>query len=105
MALRSGPSGRFWGCTGFPDCRTTQAWVDPQAARCPACGQGHLVDRRSKKGATFWGCTAFPACRHAQWAEPLPLPCPACGHAHLDRHTRRDGAQETRCPRCSHVAS
>jgi DNA topoisomerase-1 len=105
MALRSGPTGRFWGCTGFPGCRTTQPWVDPEAVRCPACGEGRLVARRSKKGATFWGCTAFPACRHAQWAEPLPTPCPACGHPHLDRHTRRDGAQETRCPRCDHVAA
>ncbi|MDX1418480.1 MAG: type I DNA topoisomerase [Rubricoccaceae bacterium] len=105
MALRSGPSGRFWGCTGFPDCRTTQPWVDPQAVRCPACGEGRLVERRSKKGAAFWGCTAFPACKHAQWAEPLPTPCPACSHAFLDRHTRRDGTQQTRCPRCEYVAA
>jgi len=105
MALRSGPTGRFWGCTGFPDCRTTQPWVDPAAVRCPACGEGRLVARRSKKGATFWGCTAFPACKHAQWAEPLPTPCPACGHPHLDRHTRRDGTVEVRCPRCNAVTA
>ncbi|NNF59512.1 MAG: type I DNA topoisomerase [Rhodothermaceae bacterium] len=104
MALRNGPSGAFWGCTGFPGCRGTRVHLDPKTSvRCPSCGEGHLLPRRTKKGATFWGCTAYPGCKYAQWAEPLVQPCPSCGHTHLNRHTRRDGAQETRCPRCEHI--
>ena len=101
MALRDGARGKFWGCTGFPNCKGTRAYVDPaQAVRCPACREGFLVERRSRKGAAFWGCTAYPTCKYAQWAEPLARPCPTCGHAHLDRHTHRDGASTIRCPRC-----
>lgn len=31
--------------------------------RCPACGEGQLVQRKGKYGA-FLGCTRYPACRH-----------------------------------------
>lgn len=74
-----GKPGFFWGCTGYPDCKTTRPDADgkpgervaaaakpePSAEHsCGACNKP-LV-RRTKKGTggwDFWACSGFPACK------------------------------------------
>lgn len=76
-ALRKmkGKNGFFWGCTGYPDCKTTfpdkngkpdmspknKTAVSPDAPKCPTCGKP-LILRQGKKGK-FWGCSGYPDCR------------------------------------------
>jgi DNA topoisomerase-1 len=78
MVRRNGPHGAFYGCSGFPDCRETQAYVDPATARrCPRCEEGWIVERTTKEGRPFDGCSTYPACDFARWTG---LPVPSSGH-------------------------
>jgi DNA topoisomerase-1 len=51
--------------------------------KCPACGQGELIERRSKRGKTFYGCDRYPECDFVAWAKPMAEACPQCGGAYL----------------------
>ena len=69
---------KFWGCTGYPDCRYTapnengqpgvprkrQIQAEDTTYPC-VCGNGHL-QRRSHQGRHFWGCSTYPTCKHTQ---------------------------------------
>lgn len=78
MSRRKSAKGFFWGCTGYPDCKSTLPDDNgkpgaPRAAAasagdtpgvkipCPKCGQP-LRRREGPKGP-FWGCSAYPACK------------------------------------------
>jgi DNA topoisomerase I len=63
MAIKFGPHGKFLGCTGFPDCRTTKPFTTGVKCPEPNCN-GQLVERRAKTGRYFYGCTNYPECRH-----------------------------------------
>jgi DNA topoisomerase-1 len=79
MRKKKGPKGFFWGCTAYPECKTSLPDVDGapgerQAApsapssefTCTEDGCGKPLARRKgtgKKGAyDFWGCTGYPNC-------------------------------------------
>lgn len=70
MYKKTGKSGAFWGCSGYPnDCKTTLpdaggVPLTPESAKfcCPKCGQP-LVRRQKKDEYDFWGCTGYPACK------------------------------------------
>jgi len=75
MAIKQGPYGRFWGCTRYPQCKTTEP-VQAEAP-CPQCGSP-MIERYSKKRRQrFWGCSQYPACTFTTNAEPIK-PCPDC---------------------------
>ncbi len=75
MAIKQGPYGRFWGCTRYPQCKTTEP-VRAEAP-CPLCGSP-MIERFSKKRRQrFWGCSQYPACTFTTNAEPIK-PCPDC---------------------------
>lgn len=81
-----GPKGPFWGCSGYPECKTTfehDAKADspvlngtkkasssssPKVAgpACPNCGK-QTVQRMAKAGPNagkpFWGCSSYPECK------------------------------------------
>lgn len=38
MTLRNGRNGKFWGCTGYPNCRHTEDYKDPAIADGPSIG-------------------------------------------------------------------
>ncbi len=77
MVRRDGPHGPFYGCSGFPDCRTTRPVhaVAPgraPAVPCPRCKAGRLVERTSRRGQRFFGCSAYPSCDYTQSDAPVP---------------------------------
>lgn len=78
LALRPGKYGKFWACTGYPDCQNTfpddngkpgerkpKPAIDKNAVDCPECEDGKLVKRKGKKNS-FLGCSNFPKCKHTQ---------------------------------------
>ena len=90
MIVKTGRSGRFLACSGYPDCKATKplrVGVD-----CPTCG-GDLVERKQKgrNGRIFYGCVNYPECKFA--ANPLPQPCPSCGKLLVSRGRGRRNAQ------------
>ena len=78
MVRRDGPHGAFYGCSGFPDCRTTRPVRTatpsrPTSAPCPRCKTGRLVERTSRQGRRFYGCSAYPSCDYTQSDAPTPV--------------------------------
>lgn len=66
LQLRNGKNGKFWGCSGYPECKAAYNDQDgrPQQPEyiCPKCRKGALKLRKGINGE-FWGCTKYPACR------------------------------------------
>lgn len=78
MVIKTGRFGRFLACTGFPECKNTKSLKnnvgitdgDGNRMKCPKCGEGEVIRRRTKKGRFFYGCTRWPDCDFASWQKP-----------------------------------
>jgi DNA topoisomerase-1 len=79
LVRRRGRYGAFVGCSGYPDCRFIKKEDKSTGARCPDCGEGELVERRTRKGKLFYSCNRYPDCSFASWKRPLAERCPNCG--------------------------
>jgi DNA topoisomerase I len=77
LVIRWGRYGKFISCSGFPDCRHTEAWLEKIGVKCPK-DQGEIVERKTRKGRVFYGCANYPECDFTSWKLPLPTPCPEC---------------------------
>lgn len=98
MVYKMGRFGKFLACSGFPDCRNTKPIVKGTGVTCPKCKEGHVVERRSKKGRVFFGCDRYPDCDYVSWDRPVGKECPNCGHMLVQKNTRA-GAM-IQCPEC-----
>ncbi len=70
LLVRYGRFGKFLACSGFPECKHTEALDEPLNLICPKDG-GEVVQRRTKKGRVFYGCKNYPNCDFATWTKPL----------------------------------
>jgi DNA topoisomerase I len=108
MVLKKGKYGTFLACSGYPECKNTQA-LQPVSTNvpCPEKGcTGTLVERSSKKGRRFYGCSAYPDCRFMTWDEPFKAECPKCGSPILNIKTKKDSEPFLTCPKkgCNYKA-
>ena len=94
LVIRYGRFGKFISCSGFPECRYTEPWLEKIGVICPKDG-GELVERKTRKGRTFFGCINYPNCEFTSWKRPLAQPCPKC-HGLLVVANKRE-AQCTNC--------
>jgi DNA topoisomerase-1 len=78
LVIRYGRFGKFISCSGFPDCRFTEPWLEKIGVTCPKC-KGDMVERKTRKGRVFYGCGNYPECDFTSWKRPLTQPCPSCG--------------------------
>jgi len=69
LVVRIGKFGKFLACSGFPDCKHTEAIEEILNVKCPEDG-GEVVVRKTKKGKTFYGCKNWPNCKYASWTKP-----------------------------------
>jgi DNA topoisomerase-1 len=76
MVVKSSHSGRFIGCSAYPECKNAKPF--PVGIDCEKC-DGAMVERRGKgkSARSFYGCINYPECNHT--VNPLPQPCPGCG--------------------------
>jgi DNA topoisomerase-1 len=94
MQVRFGRYGRFLGCSGYPECTSMQPFHKPKptGARCLGCGEGEMMERRSRRGKVFYSCGRYPDCQFVAWDRPVPEPCPRCAAAFVtERVTKRYG--------------
>ena len=70
LIVRTGKFGKFLACSGFPECKHTEAIEEKIDAKCPE-DQGDIVVRRTKTGRTFYGCKNYPKCTYASWTKPV----------------------------------
>lgn len=78
LVIRWGRYGKFISCSGFPDCRYTEALLERIGVACPKDG-GDIVERKTRKGRIFYGCANYPNCDFTSWKRPLPVRCTECG--------------------------
>ncbi|WP_084277078.1 type I DNA topoisomerase [Anaerovibrio sp. RM50] len=89
MVVKQGRFGKFLACPGFPECRNTKAILKDTGVKCPKC-EGHIVERKSRRGKGFYGCNNYPECDFVSWDAPIAEPCPECGSLQL-KHYYRNG--------------
>ncbi len=78
MAIREGRFGEFLGCSGYPECKTAMPLSKPLDVKCPVCGEGDVVEKKSRKGKVFYGCNRYPDCNFVTWDKPTNKHCPQC---------------------------
>jgi len=96
MVIKVGRFGKFLACSGYPDCKTTMAYVIKTGVPCPQCG-GELVGKINRRKKMFYGCRNFPQCQFAINRRPIAQPCPDCGN--LLVQDRGDWAKCVACQR------
>lgn len=98
MVLKEGRFGKFLGCSGYPECKSTLPFSTGVA--CPEDGcTGTLAEKRTKKGKSFYGCTRYPQCKYATWDRPVAEACPQCGSTFLvEKYNRKTGRMKA-CPK------
>ena len=98
MVIKPGRFGKFFACTGYPDCKNTysvnsitpgkETGVDCPEKNCT----GKLVQKQSKRGKIFFGCSTYPDCNFATWDKPVDKSCPACNAPLLvEKSTKKKG--------------
>jgi DNA topoisomerase I len=100
LAIKMGRFGKFLACTGFPDCRNTKPIVKDIGVTCPKCGNGKIVERRSKKGRVFFGCDQYPECDFVSWDRPAGRDCPDCDEMLIVKNSRN--GETVQCSKCSY---
>jgi DNA topoisomerase-1 len=91
MIIKWGRNGRFYACTGYPECKTTkplESEVLPATNEiCEKCG-GPMVVKMGRFGR-FLACSNYPACKNTH-ALTTGMKCPKCGTGKVvEKKTRR----------------
>ena len=99
MVIKPGKFGKFFACSGYPDCKNTFSVnsIAPGKETGVACPrekcEGNLVEKQSRRGKTFYGCSRFPDCDYAIWDRPVNQPCPLCEAPFLiEKSTKKKGS-------------
>jgi DNA topoisomerase-1 len=78
IVIRLGRFGKFFACSGFPDCKYTEKIVEKIGMKCPECKEGDIIVKKARGRKTFYGCSRYPKCKYASWTDPrLPAKEPA----------------------------
>jgi len=85
MVLKTGPYGKYLECN---ECKNRKKYVRSTGVKCPKCGEGEIIEKKSKAGKIFFGCNKYPDCSYALWDEPTGNKCPECGELLLKKITK-----------------
>ena len=100
MLIKTGRYGKFFACSGYPKCKNIQPLEKPKSLgiTCPECGEGEMMEKKSRYGKIFYSCNRYPKCKYALWNEPKEEPCPKCNWPLTEiKVTKRWGTVQ-RCP-------
>lgn len=81
LVKRKGKYGEFTACSNYPECKYIKKEERKvvEICDCPKCGEGKIIEKKTKKGKIFYGCNNFPKCKTAYWDKPIGEACPKCG--------------------------
>ena len=85
MSMKIGPYGKYLECK---ECGNRKKYVRSTGVKCPKCGEGTIIEKKSKHGKIFFGCNRYPDCSYALWDEPTGNKCPECGELLLKKMTK-----------------
>lgn len=72
LVIKLGRYGRFYSCTGFPECKYARPYIEKIGMQCPDCKEGEVIIKRTRRGKRFYGCSRYPDCKFASWKDPRP---------------------------------
>ncbi|MBU0744593.1 MAG: type I DNA topoisomerase [Gammaproteobacteria bacterium] len=100
LHIKLGLYGKFIGCSNYPNCKFMEPLEKPAdtGVKCPECGEGTMLKRKSRYGKYFYSCERYPKCKYAVWNEPLNEKCPKCGWKILTSKTTKRYGTEKVCP-------
>ncbi|GMQ90450.1 MAG: type I DNA topoisomerase [Gammaproteobacteria bacterium] len=100
LVIKRGRYGKFIGCSNYPNCKHMEPLEKPEdmGVKCPECGQGNMLKRKSRYGKVFYSCARYPDCMYAVWNLPVAETCPTCGHKMLTIKTTKRRGTEKVCP-------
>ncbi|GKQ42718.1 DNA topoisomerase 1 [Companilactobacillus sp. RD055328] len=96
MVIKMGRFGKFYACSRFPDCRNTMTITKEIGVVCPKCGEGQVIERKSKRNRIFYGCSRYPECDFVDWNKPVGRDCPKDGHYLVEKKVK--GGRQVVCP-------
>ena len=96
MVYNFGRYGKFLACSNFPDCKNTKPITIGTSVTCPKCGEGEIVERKSKRGRLFYGCNRYPQCDFTLWDKPTHEFCDTCGSIMVEK-TYKNGTPKNFC--------
>ncbi len=112
MVEKFGKFGNFYACSGYPECKYTEAneeekklQAEAGQEKCPECGSP-LVLRQSRFGR-FMGCSNYPKCKFIKkFEKKLGIKCPECGKGELVEKRSRRGPFYAcnQYPKCKYIA-
>ncbi len=70
MVVKKGRFGNFLACSAYPKCKNTKPILKTIGVKCPQCGKGDVVEKRTKRNRIFWGCERYPDCDYSSWEKP-----------------------------------
>ncbi|NWO25276.1 type I DNA topoisomerase [Peptostreptococcaceae bacterium oral taxon 081] len=78
MVIKHGRFGKFMACSNYPECKNTKPILQKTGMKCPKCGEGDVIVRKTKRGKIFYGCSSYPKCDFVSWNKPTGELCPQC---------------------------
>jgi len=100
LLIRFGRFGKFYACSGFPECKHTENLEKKQTdlgIACPKCLAGNIVEKRTRRGKFFYGCNKYPKCDFALWDKPTGNKCEKCGSLLVEKYSRGSKVPQVRC--------
>ena len=82
MVMKTGPYGKYLECKA---CKNRKKYIVSTGVKCPKCGEGDIIEKKSKYGKVFYGCNKYPDCDFALWDAPTGDKCPKCGELLLKK--------------------
>jgi DNA topoisomerase-1 len=86
MVLKFGKTGKFLGCSRYPECKTTRPLGGQPRVQavlsehpCPKCGKPLLI-RENKRSEKFYSCSGYPECKESFNIDPEGKPVPSAVH-------------------------
>lgn len=98
MVYKYGRFGKFLACSAFPECRNAKPILKTIGVSCPACGEGEIVERKTKKNRLFYGCNRYPDCQFVSWEKPVSTRCPNCDGFMVEK--KKKGKTVIVCTEC-----
>ncbi|MBU3937194.1 MAG: topoisomerase DNA-binding C4 zinc finger domain-containing protein, partial [Proteobacteria bacterium] len=100
LLLKEDRFGKYWYCSGHPECRHSESYEKDGGAGllCPVCRIGTVVTKHTPTGKIFYVCPEQD-CEFMAWSKPHALACQVCDSPFLVEKKSLDGRVSLRCPK------
>lgn len=102
MIFKIGPYGKYMQCVN-ENCNNRKTYHKSTGVTCPKCGEGEIIERKSKRGTIFYGCNKYPQCDFVSWYEPVIEKCPQCGSMLVKKLSKKMTKLDCTNPKCNYT--